>query len=92
MRKSYRFVVSGRVQGVFYRASAQARAQELGLRGWVRNRSDGTVEGLASSPDAAALESFREWLGRGPPRAQVQSLDWTPVDEPFDATGFEVRR
>jgi acylphosphatase len=92
-RKSYRFVVTGRVQGVFFRQSTRERALQLGLGGWVRNRADGAVEGEVTGADAAALEDFRTWLQRGPPRAQVSGLQWTPLEAADVAavTGFEIR-
>lgn len=88
--KSYRFVVRGRVQGVFFRQSTRERAMQLGLVGWVRNRADGAVEGEVAGADAAALEAFRNWLQRGPSRAQVQDLVWEPVDD-AGAAGFVIR-
>jgi acylphosphatase len=90
-RKSYRFVVTGRVQGVFFRQSTQQRARHLGLDGWVRNRTDGAVEGQVAGADAAALDAFRTWLQSGPPTAQVSDLQWTAADDPQN-DGFEVRR
>lgn len=71
--RSVRLRIGGRVQGVGYRAWAQRVAGELGLRGWVRNRSDGTVELLATGPDdtvAALIEAARG----GPPTAQVDEI------------------
>lgn len=91
MPESYRFIVTGRVQGVFFRQSTREKAGELGLRGWVRNREDGAVEGVVQSRDAGALEAFRQWLRRGPPRAQVQDLEWSTCTE-VAPSGFEVRR
>ena len=90
MPKSYRFVVTGRVQGVFFRQSTRERAERLGLAGWVRNREDGAVEGVVSGNDAT-LETFRLWLHRGPARAQVLEVTWQAVDEEAGA-GFQVRR
>jgi len=69
-----RFIVSGRVQGVFYRASARAQALELGLAGHAKNRSDGRVEVLASGP-ADALDELERWLRHGPPAARVDAVD-----------------
>lgn len=91
MRESYRFVVIGRVQGVFFRQSAKNRAEELGLHGWVRNRADGAVEGVIGGEDTAALSAFREWLQRGPPGASVESVNWSATDDEVGA-GFEVLR
>ncbi|HKY92527.1 MAG TPA: acylphosphatase [Nevskiaceae bacterium] len=91
MRESYRFVVAGRVQGVYFRQSTCDRAMALGLHGWVRNRMDGAVEGVVAGDDAAALGAFREWLGKGPPAARVASVEWEAVADQGD-TGFGVRR
>ena len=86
--------VSGRVQGVFFRASTCEQAQRLGLRGWVRNLPDGRVEVLAGGPDAAVLE-LCEWLRHGPPMARVSEvrIDEVPADDGEDELppGFEVR-
>lgn len=82
--------VKGRVQGVFYRASAVDVAQSMGLYGFVVNEQDGSVyievEGLESN-----VNSMIEWAKQGPTRAQVESLDTTtgPV---VGFTTFEIRR
>lgn len=88
---SYRFIVTGRVQGVGFRAAAQGKALFLGLRGWVGNRADGAVEGLVSGDEPAELEAFRAWLQKVPPAAQVERLEWSATAEPAD-DGFLVRR
>ena len=88
MASSYRFVVTGRVQGVGFRAAAQGKALFLGLRGWVRNRSDGAVEGLVGG-DAAELQAFHQWLQQGPPAATVVHLEWSATEEPA-GDGFLV--
>ena len=69
-----RLTVHGRVQGVFYRAWTVDTGNALGLRGWVRNRRDGTVEILVSG-DAAAVERFIGRCRRGPPAARVERID-----------------
>ena len=68
-----RFLVSGRVQGVFYRASTRARALELNLSGYARNQADGSVEVVACGTEAA-LEALQIWLQRGPPAARVERV------------------
>lgn len=89
VNKSIYFRVSGRVQGVFFRASAQAMAGRLGLSGWVRNLPDGSVEGEASGT-GAHIDSFLDWLRHGPDQARVTNLEVTDVDrQAFE--GFEVR-
>jgi len=70
--------IGGRVQGVWFRAWTVRAATELGLSGWVRNRSDGTVEVLAIGPPDA-LERFVAACHRGPPRAEVSSVARTPA-------------
>jgi acylphosphatase len=72
-----RFVVSGRVQGVGYRDWVVRRAGALGLDGWVRNRSDGSVEVLAAGPQAE-LDRLRALLASGPPSAQVVEVTVFP--------------
>lgn len=68
-----RFLVSGRVQGVFYRASTREQAVALGLSGYAKNLPDGRVEVVASGDDAA-LEVLERWLWQGPPAAKVEAV------------------
>lgn len=82
--------VSGRVQGVFFRASARDRAVALGLRGWVRNLPDGTVEVLACGNETA-LEDLRLWLRQGPPMARVSEVRCDAVADDGGCDGFEMR-
>ncbi len=69
-------LVRGRVQGVFYRASAALRARELGLRGYARNLADGRVELLACG-EPAAVEQFVQWLWIGSSASEVTSVSVT---------------
>jgi acylphosphatase len=71
---AFRFIVSGRVQGVFFRASSAQHATRLGIRGHAVNLPDGRVEVLAVGP-ASAIEEFGRWLRRGPPSARVDSVE-----------------
>lgn len=68
--------VEGLVQGVFFRASTRARAQELGVTGWAKNLPDGSVEVLACG-DAAAVAQLREWLWEGSPQSRVSAVHCT---------------
>lgn len=68
-----RVVVSGQVHGVGFRAHAAERARELGLRGYVRNVEDGTVESMVAGP-AGAVEAYLAALRSGPPAARVSDL------------------
>jgi len=90
MPPSYRFTVSGLVQGVGYRYSAVAQARRLGLSGWIGNRADGAVEGIASGAQDQ-LERFRAWLQRGPPAARVEGVEWVASAESA-GPGFEIER
>jgi len=85
------YLVSGRVQGVFFRASARAEAQRLGVTGWVCNRPDGCVEVLACG-EAQALDALQEWLWQGPSEARVTGIEPFEVDaSPSDFTDFGIR-
>ncbi len=82
---AYHIRVTGHVQGVAYRAWARAAAEELGLRGWVRNREDGSVEALVAGPEAA-VEAMVLAMREGPGAARVTDV-WTDVVE---AQGVEA--
>lgn len=84
-----RCYVSGRVQGVFFRASARNEAEQLGLRGYARNLPDGRVELLACGAAASSLEDFCAWLAQGPAHAQVTNVSCESVDEVVPS-GFTV--
>jgi acylphosphatase len=84
-----RFFVSGRVQGVAFRAYTQAQANALGIRGYARNLVDGRVEVLAIG-DAEAVERLAAWLQHGPPLARVESLLHAPAEPESDPQGFVV--
>ena len=74
-----RSFVSGRVQGVFYRATCVRKAESLGLTGFARNLSDGRVEVLACG-EASAVASFVAWLWEGSPSSSVTAVETTEVD------------
>ena len=84
-----RVVVHGYVQGVFFRDSTRRRASELGVAGWVCNRSDGAVEAVfEGAPDA--VSAMVDWSQRGPRGADVERVD-EREESPEGLTGFEVR-
>ncbi|HXR62405.1 MAG TPA: acylphosphatase [Rudaea sp.] len=74
-----RYIVHGRVQGVFFRASARDEAVRLGLTGCARNLADGRVEVLACG-EPAAIAELERWLHHGPPLARVTSVERVAVD------------
>jgi acylphosphatase len=73
MNRCRHYLVSGRVQGVFFRAATEAAARRWGLTGWVRNLADGSVELIACGAEAELAELER-WLWQGPPRARVEHV------------------
>ena len=82
-------LVTGRVQGVWFRDSARKQAQQLGITGWVRNCRDGRVEVMACG-EQTILKQFEQWLWQGSPLAKVQNVDveyqaWQQFDD------FEIR-
>jgi acylphosphatase len=78
-----RVIVSGRVQGVWYRGWTVDEAVERGLSGWVRNRRDGSVEALFSGPEAA-VRAMIERCREGPPAARVDAIVETPESAPVE--------
>ena len=73
MNRCRHFLVSGRVQGVFFRAATEAAARRLGVTGWVRNLADGSVE-LVACGEVAKLSELERWLWQGPPHARVAQV------------------
>lgn len=84
-----RFIVSGRVQGVFFRASTAREATRLGLQGHAVNLADGRVEVLAVG-EVAALAELERWLQRGPPAARVDAVAVEMVTPPESPGGFRT--
>ena len=82
-------IISGRVQGVFYRASAQEEATRLGLTGEIANLRDGNVAAIAEGR-RESVEQFIAWCRRGPPSARVENVEvkWSPARGDF--RGFRV--
>lgn len=86
---SVRVTVSGRVQGVWYRQSCADVAIAAGVHGWVRNKSDGTVEAMLEG-GAGAVEQVISWMRVGPSRAVVEDVRVTD-EPPTGATSFVIR-
>ena len=87
MALQVRLAITGRVQGVGYRDWAVAAGQRLGLSGWVRNRTDGSVEALVVGDDEAVSRMI-EACRRGPTLARVDAVDVEPVDLDVLPSGF----
>ena len=82
--------ITGKVQGVFFRASTKEKADELGVKGTVRNNSDGSVA-IEAEGAAEAMATFIEWCKRGPSRARVDTCEIQEL-EPANFQGFSVER
>jgi acylphosphatase len=90
MQKSrVHLIVSGKVQGVWFRESTRLKAEELMIKGWVKNRPEGTVEIVAEGmePD---IKKFVEWCHEGPPRAIVRSLKETAQEFKGEFDSFNI--
>ncbi len=84
-----RCVVSGRVQGVFFRDSCRREAAAAGVAGWVRNRGDGRVEAVFEGENGA-VDRMVAWCRQGPPHAEVTDVAVT-AEPPEGLRGFQVR-
>ena len=81
--KRFHVIIEGRVQGVFFRAYTRDEAVKLGLSGWVRNRTDGSVEALIEGKEVA-VKKMLQWFHQGSPHSQVVKVlatEESPVDE-----------
>ena len=88
--RNYTIIISGKVQGVFFRASTQEQANRLNIRGWVRNEADGSVR-IEAEGEPEALQQLITWCQQGPRYAQVTSVDTHP-GEVANYTDFTIRR
>jgi acylphosphatase len=82
--------ISGRVQGVWYRANTQKQAEQRGISGWVRNLSDGRVEAVFEGPEAE-IEDMIQWCHTGSPMAHVDDVE-VEWEEPAGLEGFTIKR
>lgn len=86
----YRIKVKGKVQGVFYRSTAQAKAKELGLSGWVKNEEDGSVL-IEAEGEEHKLLKLVDWCKEGPGAAVVNDVDYHKI-EPEGVNGFGIKK
>lgn len=89
MTDCYQVRVSGRVQGVGFRYHTQRQAQQLGITGWVRNLSDGTVEALICGNEQA-VNAMLAWLRHGPSMADVSDLEILTATDSNSYTSFDI--
>ncbi|MGA1865543.1 MAG: acylphosphatase [bacterium] len=83
-------LVSGIVQGVFFRSTTRRQAVRLGLTGWVKNKMDGKVEIIVEG-EAAAISNFIQWCHEGPPGARVDKVDITWEEYIGEFTSFSIQ-
>jgi len=88
--KRWQLLISGRVQGVYYRASTEQKANSLGLTGFARNLPDGRVEIIAEGPEDR-LDQLKTWCAEGPPDARVDAVDIAPESPTGEFSNFSVR-
>ncbi len=88
--KTVKVIVSGRVQGVWFRASTRSQAVKLGIKGYVRNMPDGNVEFVAEGDDAA-VDRLIAWARMGPPAAKVNNLHLEVLPYRGDFRDFSMR-
>ena len=86
----YEIIIKGRVQGVGFRFFVQQKASEIGIKGWVKNRNDGSVLVMAQG-DEKDLETFFNFLNMGPALARVDQLSKNKMDTLSDFPDFRVR-
>ena len=91
MEQRVLILVKGRVQGVFFRASAAQTASEFGIRGHVENLTDGNVR-IVAEGETENLEKLIEWCGEGSPHAKVESVElkWLPAEGGF--VDFRIKK
>ncbi len=89
MTEAIHLKITGRVQGVFFRATTKEKADSLGLTGWVKNCADGSVEVFAQGEDEK-LKEFVEWCGNGPSAAKVDDVRSKKAEMDVNHTNFKV--
>lgn len=89
-KKRVRAIIKGRVQGVNFRMETWRAAEDIGVCGWVRNKSDGTVEALIEG-DSARVDQMLQWCQKGPPVARVTDIEATEETYQGEFKDFSVR-
>ena len=82
-------IISGRVQGVFFRVETQRAAEQFGVSGWVRNKRDGTVEAVFEGPEAIVRQAV-SWCRHGDPPARVDDIEVTYDDATGEFKSFRI--
>lgn len=90
MKVNVHVLISGRVQGVWFRARTRQKAEQLGIKGWVRNTSDGCVEAVFEGQEELVREIV-EWCYHGPPMAKVSNVEVKKQKSTEDFDSFSVK-
>ena len=90
MKSSVHVLISGRVQGVFFRANTKQQAEMLGLSGWVRNTKDGKVEAIFEGEEEV-LDQIIKWCHRGPSLSKVDKVDVKKQEPTNEYEDFSIR-
>ena len=90
MKSSVHVLISGRVQGVFFRANTKQQAEMFGLSGWVRNTNDGKVEAIFEGEEEM-LDKIIKWCYKGPPLSKVEKVDVKKQEPTNEFEDFSIR-
>jgi len=90
MKTNVHVMISGRVQGVWFRSDTKQKAEQLGITGWVRNTADGNVEAILEGEEAL-VKKMIEWCHQGPPSAQVEHVEVKNQDPTNGFEGFSIK-
>ena len=90
MKSTVHVVISGRVQGVWFRANTKQKAEQLGVTGWVKNTADGKVEALFEG-DKKHIQEMIDWCHQGPPSAQIDHVEITEQSASNGFDGFSIK-
>ncbi len=90
MKTNVHVIISGRVQGVWFRSDTKQKAEQLGITGWVRNTIGGNVEAIFEGEEDLVKEMI-DWCHRGPPLAQVEHVEVKNQDPTNGFEGFSIR-
>jgi acylphosphatase len=85
LKINFHVIISGRVQGVWFRASAKQKAEQLGIKGWIRNTSDGSVEAVFEGEEKSVNEMI-EWCNHGPPLSKIENVE---IEKKNPTDGFK---
>ena len=90
MKSNVHVIISGRVQGVWFRANTRQKAEQLGVTGWVRNTHDGCVEAIFEGEENC-VEEMLEWCNHGPPLAKIENVEIKKQNPTNCFDGFSIK-